>query len=34
VGEDQVQHLELMREIARRWNGRYGAGFFPEPQPL
>ncbi len=32
VGEDQVQHLELMREIARRWNGRYGAGFFPEPQ--
>ncbi len=32
VGEDQLQHLELMREIARRWNGRYGAGFFPEPQ--
>jgi len=34
VGEDQVQHLELMREIARRWNARYGQGFFPEPQPL
>lgn len=34
VGEDQVQHLELMREIARRWNARYGAGFFPEPQAL
>src|SRR2546426_3237601 len=34
VGEDQVQHLELMREIARRWNARYGGGFFPEPQPL
>ncbi len=34
VGEDQVQHLELMREIARRWNGRYGEGYFPEPQPL
>jgi tryptophanyl-tRNA synthetase len=33
VGEDQVQHLELMREIARRWNHRYGKGFFPEPQP-
>lgn len=32
VGEDQLQHLELMREIARRWNNRYGAGFFPEPQ--
>ncbi len=34
VGEDQVQHLELMREIARRWNARYAANFFPEPQPL
>jgi len=34
VGEDQLQHLELMREIARRWNARYGNGFFPEPQPL
>jgi len=34
VGEDQVQHLELMREIARRWNARYAGGFFPEPQPL
>ncbi len=34
VGEDQVQHLELMREIARRWNARYADGFFPEPQPL
>jgi tryptophanyl-tRNA synthetase len=35
VGEDQVQHLELMREIARRWNGRFGSGFaLPEPQPL
>jgi tryptophanyl-tRNA synthetase len=34
VGEDQLQHLEVMREIARRWNTRYGAGYFPEPQPL
>jgi tryptophanyl-tRNA synthetase len=34
VGEDQLQHLELMREIARRWNARYGEGFFPEPQAL
>ncbi len=34
VGEDQLQHLELMREIARRWNARYGAAFFPEPQAL
>jgi tryptophanyl-tRNA synthetase len=34
VGEDQLQHLELMREIARRWNARFGEGFFPEPQAL
>jgi tryptophanyl-tRNA synthetase len=36
VGEDQVQHIELMREIARKWNARYGdASFsFPEPQAL
>jgi tryptophanyl-tRNA synthetase len=32
VGEDQVQHLELSREIARRWNARFGEGYFPEPQ--
>lgn len=31
VGEDQLQHLELMREIARRWNHRFGV-FFPEPE--
>jgi tryptophanyl-tRNA synthetase len=35
VGEDQLQHLELMREIARRWNARFADGFaFPEPQAL
>ena len=36
VGEDQVQHLELSRVIARRWNQQFGGGeeFFPEPQPL
>ena len=33
VGEDQVQHVELMREIARKWTARYG-DFFPEPQAL
>jgi tryptophanyl-tRNA synthetase len=32
VGEDQLQHLELTREIARRWNARFGEGFFPEPK--
>jgi tryptophanyl-tRNA synthetase len=36
VGEDQVQHLELSRETARRWNARFSSDvpFFPEPQPL
>src|SRR5829696_3098473 len=39
VGEDQVQHLELSRVIARRWNGAFATdlgerGYFPEPQPL
>ncbi|MFQ5747283.1 MAG: tryptophan--tRNA ligase [Gemmatimonadota bacterium] len=33
VGEDQRQHLELTREIARRWNARYG-DYFPEPEPV
>ncbi len=33
VGEDQLQHLELTREAARRWNRQYG-DFFPEPQPI
>jgi tryptophanyl-tRNA synthetase len=33
VGEDQLPHLELAREIARRFNGLYG-DLFPEPQPL
>jgi len=32
VGEDQVPHLELAREIARRFNHLYGQ-VFPEPQP-
>jgi tryptophanyl-tRNA synthetase len=31
VGEDQVPHLELSREIARRFNQLYG-DVFPEPQ--
>ena len=37
VGEDQVPHIEITREIARRFNGFYqyrGSGVFPEPQPL
>jgi tryptophanyl-tRNA synthetase len=31
VGQDQLPHLELTREIARRFNFLYG-DFFPEPQ--
>jgi tryptophanyl-tRNA synthetase len=37
VGEDQVPHVELTREIARRFNMFYkrkGLHVFPEPQPL
>jgi tryptophanyl-tRNA synthetase len=36
VGEDQVQHLELSRVIARRWNALFApdADYFPEPQPV
>ena len=32
VGEDQLQHLELAREIARRFNNHFGSTF-PEPKP-
>ncbi|NQT19141.1 MAG: tryptophan--tRNA ligase [Planctomycetes bacterium] len=32
VGEDQVAHLELTREITRRFNSMYGE-VFPEPKP-
>jgi tryptophanyl-tRNA synthetase len=33
VGEDQVPHIEISREIARRFNNQYG-NVFPEPEPL
>ena len=33
VGVDQVQHLELAREICRRFNARFG-DTFPEPLPI
>lgn len=35
VGEDQVQHLELSRVVARNWNARFAptdAPYFPEPK--
>lgn len=33
VGEDQVPHVEITREIARKFNNQYG-NVFPEPEPL
>ncbi len=33
VGEDQVPHVEITREIARKFNSTYGK-VFPEPEPL
>ncbi|HEY8020971.1 MAG TPA: tryptophan--tRNA ligase [Thermoanaerobaculia bacterium] len=33
VGEDQASHLEISREIVRRFNGLYGT-VFPEPRGL
>ncbi len=34
VGDDQKQHLELAREVARTFNHRYKADFFPEPETV
>lgn len=33
VGDDQVPHIEISREIARRFNNQYGV-VFPEPEAL
>ena len=33
VGEDQVPHIEITREIARKFNNQYGS-VFPEPEAL
>ncbi|MBQ8635569.1 tryptophan--tRNA ligase [bacterium] len=33
VGIDQVAHVELSRDIARRFNNTYGVEYFFEPQP-
>lgn len=33
VGKDQVQHVEMTRNFAQRFNNRYGE-FFPEPHPF
>ncbi len=34
VGVDQMPHLELTREIVRRFNTLYDSKIFPEPKPL
>src|ERR671927_1048396 len=34
VGEDQRQHIELMRDVARRFNARYRAETFVVPEGL
>ncbi|SDS50367.1 tryptophanyl-tRNA synthetase [Paenibacillaceae bacterium GAS479] len=34
VGDDQLQHLELARDLARRFNQRFGVELFPEPEPI
>ena len=34
VGEDQLPHLELTREIARRFNGLYKKDIFPSPEAI
>jgi tryptophanyl-tRNA synthetase len=34
VGEDQAPHIELTREIVRRFNHIYGRAIFPEPKTL
>ena len=32
VGEDQREHLELMRDVARRFNARFGEGMLVVPE--
>ena len=34
VGQDQVAHVELTREVARRFNSMYRTEVFPEPEAL
>jgi tryptophanyl-tRNA synthetase len=34
VGEDQVQHIELAREIVRKFNSRFNTDIFPEPAEI
>jgi len=34
VGQDQVQHVEIARELVRKFHNLYGEGIFIEPQEL
>ncbi|MBF2755072.1 MAG: tryptophan--tRNA ligase [Gammaproteobacteria bacterium AqS3] len=34
VGRDQIQHLEITRDIAQRFNSQYGEGLFVLPEAL
>ncbi|MBX5466575.1 MAG: tryptophan--tRNA ligase [Firmicutes bacterium] len=34
VGQDQVPHVELSREVVRRFHALYGEGVLVEPEPL
>jgi tryptophanyl-tRNA synthetase len=34
VGQDQVAHVELTREVARRFNSMYRTMIFPEPEAM
>lgn len=34
VGVDQIAHIEITRDIARRFNNIYKTDFFNEPQPI
>lgn len=34
IGQDQLAHLEISRDVARRFNHIYQTDYFPEPKPL
>ncbi|MFZ2256084.1 MAG: hypothetical protein WAW59_01165 [Patescibacteria group bacterium] len=34
VGKDQIQHLEMTRDIARAFNKTYGRDVFTEPEAI
>lgn len=34
IGEDQIQHLELTRDIAQKFNKIYKTNILPLPQPI